>query len=260
MIPFEAVLFVLGAAVGSFANVCIYRLPQEGLSIVRPRSFCPACKKMIAWYDNVPIISWLLLGRRCRRCRAPIPVRYFLVELVLALGFLGLYFFYGISALWLIAAGLFAALVIVTVIDLDHQIIPDEISIPGILVGLAASALVPELHGAVNRWGALLDSGLGIVAGGGSIYLIGLFGNLVFKKESMGGGDVKLLAMIGAFLGWKLVILVFFLAPFFGTVVGVYQRVRYGAELIPYGPFLSLAAMITLLWGNDLLGYLFPYL
>ena len=251
-------IFFFGAMVGSFANVCIFRMPQR-LSVVRPRSFCPACKKMVRAYDNIPLVSWWLLGRKCRDCRAPIRSRYFWVELSMALGFLGLYYHYGLSLLWVVAAALYAALVIVTFIDMEHQIIPDEISIPGIGVGLLVSFLIPSLHGAAGRGEALLASALGVLAGGGSIYCVGVFGTWVFKKESMGGGDVKLLAMIGAFLGWQLTLFTFFFAPFFGVVVGVYQRLRHGEERIPYGPFLALAAMITLLWGDRIMWELFGF-
>ena len=249
-------IFILGSCVGSFLNVCIYRLPLNE-SIVFPRSRCPHCKHGIPWYDNIPLLSFMLLGRKCRFCKAPISYRYFIVEFMSSVLFLLLWYFYGPSAKFVIYAALFSSLIIVTFIDFKYTEIPDVISIPGIFAGLILSAAFPALHGSASRLVGSLSSMYGILAGGLSIYAIGAIGTIIFKKEAMGFGDVKLLAMIGAFLGWKLTILTFFIAPFFGSIVGIAVKMRTGESLIPYGPFLSLASLVALLWGNKILSYLY---
>jgi leader peptidase (prepilin peptidase)/N-methyltransferase len=145
----------------------------------------------------------------------------------------------------------------VSFVDLKHQIIPDEISLGGMVAGVFLSIIFPQLHGLSSVKFSLVDSLLGGLAGGGLIYLIGLLGNLAFKKESMGGGDVKLLAMIGTFIGWKRVVLTFFIAPLFGSIVGIVVKVKYKQEIIPYGPFLSLGTFVTVFWGEMIIQYLF---
>ena len=154
---------------------------------------------------------------------------------------------------------LMGALIISMFIDFEHLLIPDIITIPGIFIGLIASFLFPSTMGETMRLSALLNSFIGVVAGGGSIYVMGVLGKAVFKKEAMGGGDVKLMAMIGAFLGWKLVILIFFLAPFFGAVVGIILKIKEKRDVIPYAPYISIAAVIATLWGENILNYLFFY-
>lgn len=248
-------IFCLGSAVGSFLNVCIYRLPRQE-SIIRPGSHCPNCKQKIVWYDNIPFISYLLLRGRCRYCRTRIAFRYFLVELLTAGLFLLLFDYFGLSWFFWIYAALGASLVLVSFIDIAIREIPDEISLSGIALGLLISAIWPQLHFTASHKLAILRSLLGVLAGGGSIYLTGLIGNVIFRKESMGGGDVKLMAMIGAFIGWKLVLLAFFIAPFFGAAVGVVLKIKTGESLIPYGPFLSFAALISLLWGEQIIAWL----
>jgi len=168
-----------------------------------------------------------------------------------------LFHYYGASLSFLIYALLFSSLIIVTFIDLKYMEIPDVISISGIFVGLLLSLLYPRLQGSGSHAGAFLSSLYGIFAGGASIYIIGVVGKIIFRKEAMGGGDVKLLAMIGAFLGWKMALLTFFIAPFLGSVVGIIVKIRTKESLIPYGPFLSLASFIALLWGNDILNWAF---
>jgi len=244
-----------GSIVGSFLNVCIHRLPKEE-SIVSPRSYCPKCKQSIRWHDNIPFLSFLVLKGKCRFCHEPISFRYFVVEGLTALSFLVLYLRFGVNALFCIYAAWFSALIVASFIDLKHQIIPDEISLGGLAVGMGVSVLYPPLHSAATRWYSLGYSALGALVGGGSIYLIGLFGNLVFRKESMGGGDVKFLAMVGSVVGWQTALLAFFIAPFFGSVVGIILKIRKGAEIIPYGPFLSLGSIVALLWGENILTYL----
>ena len=186
---------------GSFLNVCIYRLPQ-GLSIAVPRSFCPACQTPIRAYDNIPIISFLILGGKCRKCRAPISWRYPLVEGLT--GGLALAFFLkmGLTFSFFCHFSFAAALVVITFIDLDHRIIPDVISLPGIVIGFLLSLLGITL----GMWNSLI----GIAVGGGSLYLVAIVYEAVTKREGMGGGDVKLLAMIGAWLGWKAVLFTLF--------------------------------------------------
>ncbi len=239
---------VLGLVMGSFLNVIIYRVPRN-LSVVRPRSFCPKCHAKIPWYENVPVASYLVLRGRCRRCGARISPRYPIVEAVGAV--------LAIVALWgfgptLNAAFAFAflmALTAVTLIDWDFRIIPDGISIPFIAIGLLWSVVNPAL--------TLAGSAVGALAGGGSLYLIGLIYKGVRKAEGMGGGDVKLMAMIGAFLGIKLVVPVILIASFAGAVYGItLLRAGKGARAaVAFGSFLAPSAAVCLLWGNRLVSW-----
>ncbi len=251
-------VFVLGSIVGSFCNVCIVRMPQEK-SVVWPGSHCPHCRTPIQWIDNIPFVSYILLRGHCRHCQKAISPRYFIVELVTAVLFLIFYMQFGWHLVVLPYLVFLVGLIIATFIDLEHRIIPDEISIGGIIVGFLFSCFVPQMHsdflGAPSH---LLSAGrslLGILVGGGSIYLMGILGDLIFKKESMGGGDVKLLAMIGAFLGWKLALLTFFIAPLFGAVFGIIVKIRTKESIIPYGPFLAIGAIISLFWGNKMIDW-----
>lgn len=254
----KIILFVFGSLIGSFLNVCIYRMPRE-LSVNKPkRSFCPKCEKKISWYDNIPFISYLLLGGKCRLCKEKIPFRYFLVEFLTAVAFLILHSFFGLTVQFYVYSVLSCALIVATFIDFDFQIIPDEITLGGLVVGIILSVIFPSLHGVSGWILGLKQAVIGLLAGGGSIYMIGKIGEMIFKKESMGGGDVKFLAMIGSILGWKFAILIFFVAPFFGAIVGIIAKIRKGAELIPYGPYLSLATFLVILWGNEMIAYLFP--
>jgi leader peptidase (prepilin peptidase) / N-methyltransferase len=256
---FKIAIFILGAVVGSFLNVCIRRLPKEE-SVIKPSSHCPHCKKPLSWYDNIPLLSYLLLRGRCRYCSQKISVQYFLVEFVCALLFLSFYVhFGGFNLLFLTYVLLGSGLIISTFIDINERIIPDEITIYGIGIGFIISIIYPRLHNA-EFW---LDSGLssfsGILTGAGTIYLIGLVGNIIFKKESMGAGDVKLLAMIGAFLGWQSALLIFFIAPVFGALAGIIVKWKTGEDKIPYGPFLSLATFIVILFGDRIIDFIVPY-
>ncbi|MDD5439906.1 MAG: prepilin peptidase [Candidatus Omnitrophica bacterium] len=249
-------LILLGLIVGSFLNVCIYRLPRSE-SLVRPRSHCPHCRHILAWYENIPVVSFVVLRGRCKKCRNKISWRYPVVELMTAGLLIVLFLAFGLTVKSAILFALFASLIVATFIDFERQEIPDVITLPGIILGLVVVAAYPALLGKM-RSEALLDSLLGIVAGGGSLYAIGFLGEIVFKKEAMGGGDIKLLAMVGAFIGWKLVLVTFFLAPFFGSCAGIIAKLREGKEIIPYGPYLSFAALISVLWGEKILGFLFP--
>ena len=246
-------LFCLGAIVGSFLNVCIYRMPRKK-SIIHPGSHCPHCRHKIAWYDNIPFLSYIFLKGRCRHCGGKISFRYFVVELLTASLFLFLFYHFGLSLFFWIYIALCSSLIVVSFIDIDIREIPDEIDLTGIIIGLILSVAFPQLHKTAFRHLALFRSFLGLLAGGGSIYLTGIIGNAIFKKESMGGGDVKLMAMVGAFIGAKLALLAFFIAPFFGAVVGIVLKIRKGESLIPYGPFLSLATLIAIIWGERIIG------
>ncbi len=245
-------VFIFGSIIGSFLNVCIHRIPKNE-SIVFPASHCPLCKKDIAWYDNIPILSYVALRGRCRFCDTRIPLRYPIVEILTPVVLLILFTVFGVSAKFFAYSMMACGLIVATFIDFAIQEIPDQISLGGLVAGIIMSLLFPSIFDTASRWAGLLNSVAGAVIGGGSIFLLGFFGELVFKKEAMGGGDVKLMAMIGAFLGWKLVLFTFFVAPVFGAAVGVVQRIKYGKETIPYGPYLSLAALVAIVWGNRIL-------
>ena len=244
MLTVISILF--GALVGSFLNVCIFRLPKEE-SIIWPGSHCPHCKKPIRFYDNIPLISYLLLKGRCRYCKGSISLQYFLVEGITALSSLFLIIKFGPSLSYLFYFAFVAALIVITVIDLYHQIIPDVISLPGIGVGLLASLVLPG----ITFWNSLV----GALLGGGSLFIVATFYQWLFKREGMGGGDVKLLAMIGAFLGWKAVLLTILLSSLIGSVTGILMMVVKGKDFkyaIPFGPFLSLGAVISLFYGEEI--------
>ncbi|MFH1837570.1 MAG: prepilin peptidase [Candidatus Omnitrophota bacterium] len=250
-----AIVLIFGAIIGSFLNVCIYRLPLNK-SIVGPRSFCPFCEKTIRWYDNVPLLSYIVLRGKCRRCSNPIAFRYFIVEGLTALLSAVLFYYFSLTAAFFVYWLFASSLMIVTFIDIEYQEIPDEISIPGIFVGIALVTFF-KLDASGQHVPALINSALGVLAGGGSMFLLGMIGELIFRKEALGGGDVKLMAMIGAFLGWKLVLLTFFMAPIFGSIVGIFLKIKFKREIIAYGPYLSLAAIISLVCGDKILRYLF---
>ena len=268
--------FALGCCVGSFLNVCIWRLP-EGMSIQEPaRSLCPECGHELAWYDNIPLLSYAVLRGRCRHCSAPIPWRYPAVEAVTGLIFTCIYLRQGLGAgappEQLLIMGLLAALLVVaSAVDMTHFIVPDEISVFGTIAALLAGLLLPELHvGArpyhtlvgltgVAHLDGLIGSALGAVAGGGLVYVFAVVGKLMFGREAMGLGDVKLMAMVGAFLGWKVAVLSFFLAPFFGLLYGIPLLLMRGQHLMPYGPFLSSAAVLVTIFRGTAASFLRPF-
>lgn len=246
--------FCLGAITGSFLNVCIVRLPLEK-SVVSPGSHCVACLSPIAWYDNVPLISWIVLRGRCRRCRANISFRYWFVEFLTGLAFFLFYRHFGWQPILLPYLVMLSGFIVAVFVDFSHRIIPDEVSITGIVAGVIFSLLIPQLQ---QTHSALLGLGLslwGVMTGGGVIYLMGMIGDFFFKKETMGGGDVKLVAMVGAFMGWKLALLTFFIAPFFGLVYGLVEKVRTKDSTIAYGPFLVMGALVSLFWGNQIIDF-----
>ena len=250
------VIFIIGAIVGSFLNVCIYRL-QRSQSIVTPGSHCPNCKHPIPWHDNIPVVSYLFLTGKCRFCKKTISPRYLLVEILTGALFLALFFAFGATPKFFTNLVFAAALVVVTFIDFDTQTIPDHITFPGIAVGLIAALAFPSVMGEASRMAAFLDSIAGAALGAGMIYCVAALGKMAFKKDAMGEGDIFLMAMIGAFLGWKLVIVAFFIAPIFGAVAGIIMRMKTGEELMPYGPYLSLGAVVALFFGNRILEYIF---
>jgi leader peptidase (prepilin peptidase) / N-methyltransferase len=240
-------IFFLGLCVGSFLNVCIYRLPNEA-SIIRPRSMCPQCKNPIPFYDNIPVLSYLLLMGKCRSCKTFIPIRYPLVELLTGLLALSVYATYGLSYEWLIYFTFIAALIVITFIDIDHQIIPNIISLPGIPIFFLATYFLPDM--------TFVKSLIGILVGGGSLYLVAWGYHAFTGKEGMGMGDVKLLAMIGALVGWKGVLFTIFVGSAIGCVVGIFVMLRTQKNMklaVPFGPFLSIGAITHLFFGPELI-------
>lgn len=255
-------VFILGLMIGSFLNVCIYRIPK-GKSIVTPRSFCPNCNTFIKWYDNVPVLSYLILWRRCRICKVKIPLRYPLVELLTGYVFIQLYYIViqqRHESLWVFVAYvvLCCALIISAFVDLDLCIIPNEITFTGIPLAVILSVIYPGLHDAhhtlrnfsmvgIHRLDALIASVIGMLVGGGLVLVCCIVGKALLKKDAMGYGDVKLMCMIGGFVGWKLSVTTFFVAPFFSLLMAVPVLIFKKSHLIPYGPFLSLAALVCIL-------------
>ncbi len=243
------ILGLLGLIVGSFSNVCIYRIPRNE-SIIYPASHCPKCGSPIKSVDNIPLLSYILLKGRCRNCKSKIPIHYPVVEFLTGLVYLIIYLIYGLSIQTLIYILLSSALIIIAFIDLNEQIVPDVISLPGIVIGFILSFFVPYI--------SFVNSFLGVVVGGGIILIIGLAGSLIFKKEAMGGGDVKLAAMIGAFLGWRYIIISLFLGFFSGALAGIsliLLKIKKREDAIPFGPFIVLGSLITLLWGKQIISW-----
>lgn len=256
---------VVGALVGSFLNAFIHRqchneATGEHQTMLHPkRSYCPHCQATIAGYDNIPLISFLILRAKCRSCRAPISIRYFIVEVLALILTIGMYhLFYelrGDTFGFAVALYLSYALLAITFIDLDVMIIPNEVTYSGMILGLIWGAAVPQWHGATTHLSGFLAALLGLVVVGGCLYLIGFLGSLAFKKDAMGGGDVKLLAMIGAFLGWSSFGLIIFAASLLGTVCAVVMMLCGKKEMgdaIPFGPFLAAASLIALCWQDQI--------
>ena len=242
-----AVAGVLGLMVGSFANVCVHRIPR-GESVVRPRSRCPACGAMIAWYDNLPLFSWLLLRGRCRHCGSPISIRYPLLEALMGLSWAGLAWQFGPTLQSVEAIVLVTLLWILTMIDLETFLLPNVLTFPGIAGGLLFSGLN----------GTLVDAAIGAVAGYGIFWLVARLFYLVTRREGMGYGDFKLLAMLGAFMGWQALPFIVLLSSVSGAIIGTVFLLlaRRGIRTeIPFGPYLALAGMIWFLWGAPILGW-----
>jgi leader peptidase (prepilin peptidase)/N-methyltransferase len=237
------ILALLGLAVGSFLNVCVHRLPRRQ-SLVHPGSRCPHCGYVLRWYDNIPVLSYVILGGRCRQCREHIAFRYPALELATFVLFLIHGAVFGWTALLAVRLIFACAMVVLFAIDLEHHLLPDVITLPGIVAGLVFSAVLPP---------GLIASLIGMLVGGGVLWLIGEAYFRYSGQEGMGGGDVKMLAMIGAFLGWKLVLVTLVLSSILGSLIGVVVIVvkRGGMKYaLPYGTFLALGALAASLAGD----------
>jgi leader peptidase (prepilin peptidase)/N-methyltransferase len=242
------VLVVAGLAVGSFLNVCIYRLPRRE-SLAWPASHCTLCGRTLSWFENIPVASWIALRGRCRTCGAAISVTYPLIEVTTAALFAGAYLIYGWTPLLAVRLLFACAMLVLFVIDLRHRILPNVITLPGIVAGLVFSAALPP------GWFASL---IGAVVGGGVLYLIAEAYYRLRGVEGLGMGDVKMLAMIGAFLGWQLTLVTLILASFSGSVVGVglIASGRGGMQAaLPFGTFLAVGALIAAVSGDAMLAW-----
>ncbi|HEY8279181.1 MAG TPA: prepilin peptidase [Bdellovibrionota bacterium] len=239
-------IFLFGLCWGSFLNVVIHRLPK-GESVVKPRSRCPKCKKLIPWHWNVPVLSWIVLGGKCANCKKKIAWRYPLVELLTACLFTLSAVFFPVLIAWPFHFFFLAALVACTFIDIDHWILPDKITLPGIVVGLASSLLIPGFHP--------LDSFAGVVVGGGILYLVAWAYKMAAKRDGLGGGDIKFLAMVGAFLGVRGALTSLVLSSFLGSILGIFLialKGKKGSTAVQFGPFLALGALAAFFFGEPL--------
>jgi leader peptidase (prepilin peptidase)/N-methyltransferase len=263
-------VFLFGLFIGSFLNVCIVRLPR-GRSIVAPPSHCPRCKARIKWYDNIPVVSFLILRGRCRSCGLPISRRYPAVELMNGLVYLWAFHEFGPGGEAALIMAFCSALIVITFIDLDHQIIPDVITLPGMLAGLAVapffmSALTDALPFRLEQFlpvhaeylRAFLNSLLGLVIGGAPLWGIGWVWWKVKHVEAMGGGDVKLMGMVGSFLGWKSALLTIMIGALAGSLVGgalILLKRHQADKVIPFGPFLAAGAAVAAFYGYDIIAW-----
>jgi len=263
-----ALALIFGLVVGSFLNVCILRVP-EGISISTPRSRCPQCKKLIPWYDNIPIFSYVILRARCRRCKKKISARYPFIEALSGVVSVLLYLKYGLGVEWIIYLGFSSALLVLAFIDLDHRILPDPITLNGIWIGVLASVylaqpspLVARLLRAAGlettnpRVIALAASLLGIVVGGGLLWGVAEAYLRLRGIEGMGFGDVKMMAMVGAFLGAPLTLLTIMIGSLLGSIIGL-AFIRLASKTreyeLPFGTVLSMAGILSVLYGQDLI-------
>ena len=236
--------YIFGAVVGSFLNVCIFRIPVK-TSIIKPLSQCPHCHHPVRFYDNIPIISFIMLRGKCRDCSGKISWRYPLVELITAALALLLFLQFGLTLKFLTFFIFTAVLIVITFIDLDHQIIPDVLTLPGIPIFFLLAIFMVKVP-----W---LEALIGLLIGGGMLFAIAFVYQLITKREGMGGGDIKLLAMIGGFLGWKSLIFILLFSSFSGAIVGITAMIIKKQDMkyaVPFGPFLSAAAIAYLFWGN----------
>jgi len=241
---------VLGLCLGSFLNVCIFRLPHE-LSLVRPPSTCPHCNRPIAWRDNIPVVSWLLLKGRCRHCREPISAQYPIVEAAVGAIWVAAALAYGVTA-HALAAALFGTILLgIAITDARHYLIPDEYTWGGLVLGLALS-LTAGVDG-------LLRAVLGAAVGFGLLLAVARVGQWVFKEEAMGGGDIKMMAMVGSFVEWKGVLLTLFLGALLGSIVFVPLSLKK-RRLVPFGVFLSVGAALTFVMGDAIISWYLHFL
>ena len=257
-----ALAALLGLLIGSFLNVCVFRLPRD-LSVVRPRSFCPGCEKTIAWYDNIPVLSYILLRGRCRKCGERIPLRYPLVELATAAAFAVCVAAFGPS-LQALKYSLFSAILITLIAsDLEERILPDEFTLGGTLAGLVLAAFVPLGFEFAHlllpqslgpRWLSVGEAILGAVLSSASIWLVGAIFQKLRHREGLGLGDVKMIAMIGAFLGLKAALLTLIAASLFGAMAGLVYIFVTGKDAstyeLPFGSFLGLAGLVVAMFGE----------
>jgi len=243
---------LVGLAVGSFLNVCIHRLPRNE-SLAWPGSHCPQCRTPLRWYDNVPLLGYAFLGGRCRTCRQPIPFRYPLVELTTAVAFVSCYAAFGLSALLVVRLLFVSAMIVLAVTDIEHRILPNSITYPGIVAGLLFSTVLPP------GW---ISAAIGVVSWPVALFLLGEVVSRAMKRDALGFGDVKMLAMIGAFLGWRLAFLTVFASSLLGTVFGLLGIAILGRDRyyqIPLGTFLALAATLMAIIGQPVLDWYLAY-
>jgi leader peptidase (prepilin peptidase) / N-methyltransferase len=243
---------LLGLCIGSFLNVCAYRLPL-GESVVHPRSRCTSCGRMLTWFDNLPVVSWFVLGGRCRTCKKPVSWMYPAVEIVTALVFAVTYLTYGLTLLTVVRVIFACALIVLFVTDLQHKILPNVITLPGIVIGFACSVFLPP------GW---VSSLIGMLVGGGVLFAIAEAYYRVRGQEGLGMGDVKLLAMIGAFLGWKLVLLTLVFASFTGSLAGGMLIASGKGSMkyaLPFGTFLAVGALFAATWGDPIADWYFGF-
>lgn len=243
------VITLLGLFLGSFANVLIYRIPKDE-SILLPRSYCPNCKKPISWYDNVPVLSYILLRGRCRSCKSPISLQYPVFELLTAITIVIIWFRFNYTINLFVGYTIFVfILIVISGIDFNHRIIPDELSIALIAAGLVFSVFNSNLGESIGT--RILTSIVGGISGPIVFYIIAYVGKRVFKKEALGGGDIKLVAGIGVFLGWYALIISVFLGSLIGTLLALvlilFKKKSFG-DYLPYGPFLSIGAFLALIF------------
>ncbi|MCE3222455.1 MAG: pilD [Nitrospira sp.] len=239
-------VFLFGAVIGSFLNVCIYRLPRAE-SVAWPASRCPFCGQAIAVYDNIPLLSYLMLRGRCRSCRASISIQYPLVEAANAIGYVGVFWMFGFTAVACVYAALVSALIVVTGTDLSHTMIPDAVTLPGIVVGVLCAALILPI--------GIVDSMLGVLVAGGILWFLAWISPYVFGKEGMGGGDIKLMAMVGSFIGWQPALLAIMIGSLVGSLVGgglIAAGVMRREHYIPFGPFLAVGSLLALFFHQPL--------
>jgi leader peptidase (prepilin peptidase)/N-methyltransferase len=241
------IIFILGAIIGSFLNMLIWRLPRDE-SIIFPRSHCPSCNKILGVVDLIPLLSYIFLGGKCRHCKVKIPIRYFLVELITSSLFILIYLYFGLSIKTFFYLIFISMLIAITFIDFEHYLIFDVISVPGIILGLIFNIFEKNI----------VTSLIGAFLGGIIIYLIITIGGWIMKKEVMGEGDIKLAAMIGAFLGWQNLLAALFLSFFSGAIVGlalIALDIKKRTDYIPFGPYLALGGILILLWGNLIINW-----
>lgn len=266
-------VFVFGLCIGSFLNVCIVRWPKEE-SVMKGRSRCPACGVKLSWFENIPVVSFLFLGAKCRHCKKGISWRYPLVELLAGAMFFLLWSRFGWTAPFVFYAYFLSSLIIATFVDFEHQIIPDEVSVFGMLAGLTASFFLPAVHGEIDRRLGLAESALGMLVGIWLVWITAVVGKWAFKKDAMGGGDLKLLGMIGAFVGFKKTLFTFLIAPWIAIPFAFWalfsrKKTPEGLSqtgpgtppegpvpgMIAFGPFLALGAVASLLWSNRIIAW-----